>query len=418
VTAGPDESREIFQSNLISEDSISEALDDIMIVYIQYPALISLLTPVGEGGTLHLLPGTEKQILLAIRNESHHGAASSGEYRFSTGGIDFGIDTVITGEAGVDEPIYLYLSVPFVDTVVIAKFELTRIPIDLNSGKPAEVVDTSVEFMIELHLELLGSLQVVTDLDRRGDSIEIELNEMTRLFSVYLKNASHEIMGPIRVINFPVPIGGPGVISGDLSIVDLSNTGFRANGEFITVADDSSNLVNNRFIDTEIEVGDSLVLEYVITFSDRPDYSIGASYRPSLMSAEFISGPAQGTSPRISTNNTGATVYLNFGESPDGPETNFIVQNNPFNPNDGPVRFLYNLDSESDVEFRIYTVTGEEVYSKTYLSGTEGGKAGTNQIQWDGRNSEGEMVLNGVYVTMLNVISTGEKASLKLAVLK
>lgn len=111
---------------------------------------------------------------------------------------------------------------------------------------------------------------------------------------------------------------------------------------------------------------------------------------------------------------------IEFETSPGngGPGINFIVENNPFNPNNGPVRFVYNLQSASDVEFNIFTVTGEEAYSHTYLSGAEGGKSGTNQIQWDGRNSEGEMVLNGVYVTMLNVISTGEKASLKLAVLK
>lgn len=96
----------------------------------------------------------------------------------------------------------------------------------------------------------------------------------------------------------------------------------------------------------------------------------------------------------------------------------FIVENNPFNPHLGPVRLAYNLDSDSDVEFRIFTVTGEEVYSKSYRSGTEGGKAGTNQIEWDGRNSNRDIVLNGVYITMLNVLSTGEKASLKLAVLK
>ena len=99
-------------------------------------------------------------------------------------------------------------------------------------------------------------------------------------------------------------------------------------------------------------------------------------------------------------------------------EHSFIVENNPFNPTRGPVTFVYNLSGASDVEFNIFTVTGEEVYSKTYLSGTEGGKAGTNQIQWDGRNSNRDIVLNGVYVTTLNVLATGEKASLKLAVLK
>jgi len=99
-------------------------------------------------------------------------------------------------------------------------------------------------------------------------------------------------------------------------------------------------------------------------------------------------------------------------------EDSFIVENNPFNPLDGPDTFVYNLSDDSNVEFRIFTITGEEVHYHKYLSGSQGGKSGTNQIQWDGRNTAGEMVLNGVYVTMLNVLSTGETASLKLAVLK
>jgi len=99
-------------------------------------------------------------------------------------------------------------------------------------------------------------------------------------------------------------------------------------------------------------------------------------------------------------------------------ERSFIVENNPFNPLDGPVTFVYNLAVASDVAFRIFTVTGEEVHKDKFIFGNQGGKAGTNQIQWDGRNDAGEMVLNGVYVTTIEVANTGEKASLKLAVLK
>ncbi len=95
-----------------------------------------------------------------------------------------------------------------------------------------------------------------------------------------------------------------------------------------------------------------------------------------------------------------------------------IVESNPFNPLDGPVTFLYNLCVDSDVEFRVFTITGEKVYSDKFTLGSQGGMSGTNQILWDGRNDTGDMVLNGVYVTMLNVLATGETTSLKLAVLK
>ena len=99
-------------------------------------------------------------------------------------------------------------------------------------------------------------------------------------------------------------------------------------------------------------------------------------------------------------------------------EDSFIIQDNPFNPLNGTNTFVYTLTADSDVEFRIFTITGLEVYARKYSAGSQGGKSGTNQIQWDGRNESGEIVLNGVYVTLLNVLATGETATLKLAVLK
>ncbi len=103
---------------------------------------------------------------------------------------------------------------------------------------------------------------------------------------------------------------------------------------------------------------------------------------------------------------------------PDGLENCFIVENNPFNPLDGPVKFRYCLENDAEVDFRIFTIIGEEVYSRSFYAGGTGGTSGQNEIQWDGRNHGNDIVLNGVYIAKLLNKTSNETASLKLAVLK
>jgi len=46
------------------------------------------------------------------------------------------------------------------------------------------------------------------------------------------------------------------------------------------------------------------------------------------------------------------------------------------------------------------------------------GMAGSHVIEWDGRNDRGKIVLDGVYIVQITNTHTGDKARLKLAVLK
>ena len=88
---------------------------------------------------------------------------------------------------------------------------------------------------------------------------------------------------------------------------------------------------------------------------------------------------------------------------------NFYNYPNPFRPGDPPdggTRFWYYLPGNSRVEFSILTLLGELVYQKTYEANSPQGQAGSripgfNDIFWDGRNGEGNVVLNGVYIAVL-----------------
>ena len=48
-----------------------------------------------------------------------------------------------------------------------------------------------------------------------------------------------------------------------------------------------------------------------------------------------------------------------------------------------------------------------------------GGTVGQlNELTWDGRNNNGDMVYNGVYIAIIKILATGEEARMKVAVMK
>ena len=95
-----------------------------------------------------------------------------------------------------------------------------------------------------------------------------------------------------------------------------------------------------------------------------------------------------------------------------------MVENNPWHQESAPARFAYVLRNDAPLEFRIFTLTGELVYSQIIDQGSSLGSTGSHVIVWDGRNELGTVVLDGVYIVQLENMSNGERARLKLAVLK
>ncbi|NQU16974.1 MAG: hypothetical protein HQ564_02815 [Candidatus Saganbacteria bacterium] len=73
---------------------------------------------------------------------------------------------------------------------------------------------------------------------------------------------------------------------------------------------------------------------------------------------------------------------------------------NPFNPNNERTKIRYRLGAEADdVTIRIYDITGSLVRE---LDGTTNAETGStwnkyNDVNWDGKNDMGDIVLNGIY---------------------
>ena len=71
---------------------------------------------------------------------------------------------------------------------------------------------------------------------------------------------------------------------------------------------------------------------------------------------------------------------------------------NPFNGGTS-TKIVYTLLENYDVIINIYDLLGDLVWSRGIEAGiTPGGKAGPNEIEWDGRNGNGILVSDGIYI--------------------
>lgn len=77
----------------------------------------------------------------------------------------------------------------------------------------------------------------------------------------------------------------------------------------------------------------------------------------------------------------------------------YIFGPNPYNPNKDEVSyFWYWLNFEKNTSIYIADITGNLLYKKDFIAGTNGARGGINQVSWDGKNNYGEVLDNGVYI--------------------
>ena len=72
---------------------------------------------------------------------------------------------------------------------------------------------------------------------------------------------------------------------------------------------------------------------------------------------------------------------------------------NPFSPLSGAATTIqYTLSRDAGVTLLIYDITGQEIKRMRFGSGTNGGRGGTNQVNWNGRSLGGDVAGNGMYL--------------------
>jgi hypothetical protein len=72
---------------------------------------------------------------------------------------------------------------------------------------------------------------------------------------------------------------------------------------------------------------------------------------------------------------------------------------NPFSPmSGGATNIQYVLTRDANVTLIIYDITGHETKRMRFSSGLNGGRGGTNQVNWNGRSLGGDVAGNGMYL--------------------
>src|SRR3989339_441163 len=101
------------------------------------------------------------------------------------------------------------------------------------------------------------------------------------------------------------------------------------------------------------------------------------------------------TTNSITFTTTHFTPFAAMGITADN---SFRFGPNSYNPNNGSARIWYWLSSSADTTIYIMNMNGVLVWKSTYPSGTNGGQAGENNVEFIGKNSWGDTLGNGAYL--------------------
>jgi hypothetical protein len=88
---------------------------------------------------------------------------------------------------------------------------------------------------------------------------------------------------------------------------------------------------------------------------------------------------------------------------------------NPFGGTEPITKFIFWMDGSGSAEIKIYTLLGGLVWSQR-VEGLSGDQLYDGLISWDGLNSAGNQVLNGVYIAVINIQAGGGAKSFKTKV--
>ncbi|MEJ2722101.1 MAG: FlgD immunoglobulin-like domain containing protein, partial [bacterium] len=89
---------------------------------------------------------------------------------------------------------------------------------------------------------------------------------------------------------------------------------------------------------------------------------------------------------------------------------------NPFRAGSELTRIAYIMEKAASVSVKIYDLAGSLVYDRQYGVGETGTAQGPQEVTWDGRNMNGEVVRNGVYICQLQ--AGGRSTRIRIAVAK
>ncbi len=398
------------------EVDISDPIDNIAAVTVQTPAQIELsydLNNTSNGFVDYEQPFSITAQLLNVGDAS----ASLGEVTLFTGTYDFGIPDSTALELEIGTVGEWNLVAPAASIIANLILRVTEIPIDLNTGMPAQVIVEEVSILITVELStaelVVSGMSLPSPLVVEGETQDI--------FRLDLRN---ETVNPLNIISVrTILLHATDKFGNTISptlVLDPEQSGFYSNGSKVASGSIESGRLKMTFDKYTLVPDERDSLIFRTTFND--PISIDAfnlSIDSRDIRAIFSDGPRINQSvPVVGEFESSFRIGANFVVVQPSIGNSLTIRNNPFNPDEGPAEIAYVLTRDTKIEMKIYTATGNEVFEKTYPAGSNGGMAGDNYIEWDGCNDDGQKVLNGVYIVVINPSGSDDTYKLKIAVMK
>ncbi|MCB2201394.1 hypothetical protein KQH51_01535 [bacterium] len=393
---------------------VLDPIDDEAVVTVQRPANLSLSCEF-VGVTDDYVGVGERFALIATLANNGQAHVDSTGYEMTSFGLNLGLEDPRTGTIVADSSISFILTAPDFDTLATVAFRLDNVPIERNTGQPASIDAAACTLQV-----VVSSMQpdlVIEGEFKPGNLVPRGID--AEVFTLYLTNRGLSARSPIKInqigMSFADRTGAPLSVR---SILETATTGFYDSGILVTTATAGSDRLLLNFDNYIIEEGVQRYLVFKARVrTDAPeDFRIRMTKQDIV--SEYTSGPFAGQPTGVSTPTGDSTIVADGVTAVTAGAQSLTIRDNPFNPLLEPAEFSYDLAEPGGIEFRILTLTGEAVYSKILRPGEAGTDIGTHVIEWDGRNGEGKLVLNGVYVAILETRSDGGRKLLKVAVVK
>ena len=398
-----------------SSSEVLEPNNDIAKVFIDLPAILELdynLFGV-QGGFVS--PGDRFSLTVEMKNNGD-APVTDAHYLLTTGLVEFGKNDSLVGSITVEQNVIFNFDAPLFDTLVYFVFQLSDTPKDLNSGLPAVVQRPAVLFPI--HVERIEG-DVVASAQSLGSSLVFPQTDR-QFFSLKLKNQGQTANSRVDLRRLFV------------SVQDQNGAPLHA--------DEALDISTVRIVENEVVVGSASIFGHRLSFTidnvvllpnqsreftvfATPSVGGGQNFVLSLniddIEGVYVAGPLANQRAQIVSLDGSSELFRRlFLFTEKAISESFRIETNPCNPDEAPARFAYVLEFPTDVEFRIFTLSGQEIYTVDFPAGSGGGAEGEHVIDWDGRNRESQPVMNGVYIASIKLLSTGESVRRKIAVVR
>lgn len=406
---------ENFTASLTSSSAeVLPFVDNSASVTIQTPADLTLTCSISGLPNGYAAIGDRFAFGITMANAGQADVTSP-VFRLTTNGVPLGITDPVLGSLVADSTISIIMTAPDFDTVATIDLRLLEPPLDVNTGLPAAISDTACSEQV-LVTSLTPDLVVESEIPE-GNVVQTGQDNL--LFTLSLENLGQSARSDVLLEQITVRFeDGQGDPMPVRSVLDVGASGFAEDSEIITRSVAGNDLHVSLFDDYIIPQQASRKLRFIARVKKNAPSDFKLVLNASDIEAIYMGGPLAGeVAPAATLSGDSVVIAGPVSTAPAGAGS-FTVRDNPFDPNDGPAVFSYSLSADSRVEFRVLTLTGEMVYERILTQGEAGTGSGPHELVWDGRNSGGDIVLNGVYLAVFTLPSADSQKIIKVAVVK